>query len=268
MADVREHTSLQSEVGQENYGRQARFQRRDFLYRDMANKLANSHSSLHTSHLQSHFAPEYRPPNMTAQESAAAAEQRSRTNIPWKEFEATLLRSLEITSFDLAALEHHLVAAKWVPNSTDEDSIKSAAFRFRQSYESDEYDYETIFSDNDRLSRLFKAWTDEEMEECEMEYEYSERGPKGPFQRTIERETAKYNAIRDLIMHLATRKSRPNDVPNLTDEQFLELLKKNDRARAIFTNNVKKSTDKETKALNQKIAEKDAEIAGMLETLG
>jgi hypothetical protein len=36
---------------------------------------------------------------------------------------------------------------------------------------------------------------------------------------------------------------------------------------AIFVNNVNKSTAKETEALNQKIAEKDAEIAGMLRSL-
>ena len=56
-------------------------------------------------------------------------------------------------------------------------------------------------------------------------------------------------------------------LPNIADEQATELLRTNARLRAIFTNNVKKTTAKETEALQQKIAEKDAEIDGMLRSL-
>lgn len=67
----------------------------------------------------------------------------------------------------------------------------------------------------------------------------------------------------------ATPSEQPqaNGLPDITDDQAMELLKTNARLRAIFTNNVKKSTGKETEALNQKIAEKDAEIARLTSEL-
>jgi len=210
---------------------------------------------------------------MTAQAPVAAAEQRKETTIPWNDFEATLLESLDISSYDLAVLEHHLVAAKWVPSSSDEDAIKDAVFRFRQSYESDDYDYSKIFPGHERLASLFETFIDEDVAECQMEYSYRDLGPVGQFKLIVKRETAKYNAVRALIAHLAARKSFneptvPTDaLSGISDEQAMELLKTNDRLRAMFTNSVKKSTAKETQALQQKIAEKDAEIAGMLRSL-
>jgi len=65
----------------------------------------------------------------------------------------------------------------------------------------------------------------------------------------------------------STEQSQSNGLPDITDEQAMELLKTNARLRAIFTNNVKKSTTKETEALNQKIAEKDAEISRLTSEL-
>jgi nucleoprotein TPR len=65
----------------------------------------------------------------------------------------------------------------------------------------------------------------------------------------------------------STEQSSSSGLPDLTDEQAMELLKTNTRLRAIFTNNVKKSTTKETEALNQKIAEKDAEISRLTSEL-
>lgn len=56
-------------------------------------------------------------------------------------------------------------------------------------------------------------------------------------------------------------------MPDITDEQATGLLRTNARLRAIFTNNVKKATAKETEALHQRIAEKDAEIDGILRSL-
>lgn len=58
-----------------------------------------------------------------------------------------------------------------------------------------------------------------------------------------------------------------SELPDITDEQAMELLKTNARLRAIFTNNVKKSTTKETEPLNQKIAEKDVEISRLTSEL-
>jgi len=65
----------------------------------------------------------------------------------------------------------------------------------------------------------------------------------------------------------STGQSQTSGLPDITDEQAMELLKTNARLRAIFTNNVKKSTTKETEPLNQKIAEKDAEISRLTSEL-
>ena len=65
----------------------------------------------------------------------------------------------------------------------------------------------------------------------------------------------------------STEASQSGGLPDITDDQAMELLKTNARLRAIFTNNVKKSTGKETEALTQKIAEKDAEISRLTSEL-
>ena len=95
----------------------------------------------------------------------------------------------------------------------------------------------------------------------------------------IQRETAKYDAVRALIVHLVARKSctepiahtgTTSNLPDITDEQAMELLKTNARLRAIFQNNVAKTNARELKEnerLIQIIADKDAEIAGMLRSL-
>lgn len=174
---------------------------------------------------------------MTAQAPVNTSEQRKETSIPWQDFEATLLESLEISSWDLAVLEHHLVAAKWVPSSNDEDAIKEAVFEFRQSYESAAVDYASIFSRNKRLTRLFHTWNDREVEESELEDAYVDMYPEEKFQFIVKRETAKYNAVRSFIAHLAVRKRPTGPTSNLihlTNEQATELLKTNPSLRAIY----------------------------------
>lgn len=65
----------------------------------------------------------------------------------------------------------------------------------------------------------------------------------------------------------ATEQPQQGGLPDVTDEQAMELLKTNARLRAIFTNNLKKAVAKDTEPLNQKIAEKDAEIARLTSEL-
>lgn len=215
------------------------------------------------------------PPNMATAPPAYDGRQNEQKSETGKDFDATISATLEISSYDLAALKRHLIAQKWVPASTDEDSIEDAVFRFRRTYRSNrayqpEYDYENIFRDNKQLIRLFEVWASDEIEDREADRLYD---PSDMNEREVQRETAKYDAVRALIAHLAARKSydklpgitRPS--LDVTDEQVMELLKTNARLRAMFTNNVKKATAKETEALNQKIAEKDAEIDGMLRSL-
>ena len=215
------------------------------------------------------------PPNMaTAPPAYDGPHSQQKTNTA-KDFDATISATLEISSYDLAVLKRHLIAQKWVPSSTDEDTIEDAVFRFRRTYRSNrayqpDYDYENIFRDNKRLIRLFEVWASEEIEDREADRLYD---PSDMNEREVQRETAKYDAVRALIAHLAARKSCAGPAGtnskslDITDDQAMELLRTNARLRAIFVNNVNKSTAKETEALNQKIAEKDAEIAGMLRSL-
>jgi hypothetical protein len=202
-------------------------------------------------------------------------EHRQQKSETGKDFDATISATLEISSYDLAVLKRHLIAQKWVPASTDENSIEDAVFRFRRTYRYDltcqtDYDYRNIFRGNKRLARLFEVWASDDIEESEDDRLHD---PREVELREVQRETAKYDAVRALIAHLAARKNcvKPtgtqNAMPDITDEQAMELLKTNARLRAIFTNNVKKATAKETEVLNQRIAEKDAEIDGMLRSL-
>jgi hypothetical protein len=196
-----------------------------------------------------------------------------------KDFDAAIAATLEISSYDLAVLKRHLIAQNWVPASTDEHEIDDAVFRFRKTYRPGRAhqvvrsDYHNIFKDNPRLSGLFNVWANGEIEDHQAEYEHD---PMSLNATEIHRESAKYDAVRALLAHLAASKTYAEPtgsvagLPDLTDVQAMELLKTNARLRAVFTNNVKKSTDKELKEidrLKQKISEKDAEIAGMLRSL-
>jgi len=212
------------------------------------------------------------PPNMATAPPAYDGAQRQQKSETAKDFDAAIAATLEISSYDLAVLKRHLIAQKWVPASVDDNAIEDAVFRFRRTYRHDrtyqtDYDYIVIFRGNKRLARLFEVWASDEIEDSEAERSFD---PNEVNEREVQRETAKYDAVRDLIAHLAARKScagTRSDLPNVTDEQATELLRTNARLRAIFTNNVKKTTAKETEVLHQKIAEKDAEIDGMLRSL-
>ena len=215
------------------------------------------------------------PPNIATAPPAYDGGQTQQKSEPAKDFDATTSATLEISSYDLAVLKRHLIAQKWVPASTDQDAIEDAVFIFRRTFRYDythqtDYDYTKIFRGNKRLMRLFEVWASEEIEDSEAERSFD---PNEVNEREVERETAKYNAVRALIAHLAARKScaKPAGITrvslDITDEQATELLRTNVRLRAIFANNVRKTTAKETEALTQKIAERDAEIAGMLRSL-
>ena len=64
-----------------------------------------------------------------------------------------------------------------------------------------------------------------------------------------------------------SEQAQGSGLPDINDDQAFELLRTNARLRAIFTNNVKKATGKETEALTSKIAEKDAEITRLTSEL-
>ena len=166
------------------------------------------------------------PPNMATAPPAYDGEQRQQKSETTKDFDATIAATLEISSYDLAVLKRHLIAQKWIPASTDEDAIEDAVFRFRRTYRPDrafqtDYDYKNIFKGNKRLMRLFEVWASDEIEDSEAERSFD---PNEVNEREVHRETAKYDAVRDLIAHLAARKNcagTKGDLPNITDEQAL-----------------------------------------------
>ena len=48
--------------------------------------------------------------------------------------ETRIRRALEINSFDLTTLEHHLMERGYIPDSSDEQAARDAALRFRKDY--------------------------------------------------------------------------------------------------------------------------------------
>jgi hypothetical protein len=129
-------------------------------------------------------------------------------NSEW-EFEAIITTALEISPFDLEVLKRHLLFAKWIPSSTDEAAISDAVFRLRKLYKRGDDSYKHSFPENRRLLRLFDVWATEDIEECELEY--ADRGPKDEYNLAVRRESTKYNAVRDLFMHLAVSEASKRD---------------------------------------------------------
>ena len=195
------------------------------------------------------------PPNMATAPPAYDSEHKQQNSETAKSFDATISATLEISSYDLAVLKRHLIAQKWVPA---EDAVEDAVFRFRRTYRPNRaygpgYDYDNIFRDNKRLTRLFEVWASEEIEESEADRSFD---PNEVNEHEIERETAKHDAVRVLIAHLAARKScvKPTGTTSasldIADGQAMELLKTNARLRAIFANNMKKALDPRWKVLD------------------
>ena len=132
----------------------------------------------------------------TSQPATSASQQH----------EASLLRALEISPYELTYLERHLSKYGWIQKTTDEAAIKDAVFKFRESFfATDCYK----FNDRvDRLNNLFDAFPgDDEEAFSPTDDMYCEEA----FERRLNRETAKYNAVRSLIADLAMRESRKRE---------------------------------------------------------
>lgn len=128
------------------------------------------------------------PPNIS-QPAKSASQQH----------EADLLRALEINPFELAFLEKHLLSHGWVPNTTDEAAIKEAFYNFCVSFLTPNR-YEFCHA-VERLNTLFDAYpADEELFTVD-------EAAQDIFDRRLNRETAKYNAVRSLIIDLVIRES-------------------------------------------------------------
>jgi hypothetical protein len=133
-----------------------------------------------------------------------------------QQHEANILRALEISPYELAFLEKHLLNNDWIPNTTDEAAINDAVFDFCESYHTNtRYQFPERVN---RLNILFRAFTDEEeMYDPDDYADYQEWG-----NRRLGRETAKYHAVRALIADLTYRK---NGVRNLGAQVILEYVR-------------------------------------------
>lgn len=145
---------------------------------------------------------------MTTETPANNGEQHEMKADTGQDFEATILEALEISSFDLEVLRRYLVSSRWVPASTDEEAAADAVFKFRKSYKPFSCSHHQAFPLNKRLARLFEVWGTEEIEDWEEKVGMSERSPREHYELEVQRETAKYNAMRTLFVHLADRESR------------------------------------------------------------
>jgi hypothetical protein len=127
-----------------------------------------------------------------------------------REFEATIITALEISPYDLKALKHYLLLAKWIPVSTDEAAITDAVLKLRQFYEYN-HNHVWAFSDNVRLQRLFEARGTGWIEDWESDFGLTGRAPKATYDLEVRRKTIKYNAVRDLFMHMAVSEASERD---------------------------------------------------------
>lgn len=146
--------------------------------------------------------------NVPADDAKQQNQQQTVSHTKGQDFEKFLLNVLEISPYDLAVLKRYLIATQVVPDTTDEDAIEDAVYRFRTSYDGPD---RPKFGHNLRLNRLFEVWNDKDVEGWEELDE--DRYPPDTFSLVLDRETAKYNAVRSLIAHLAAHNKLKNREP-------------------------------------------------------
>jgi hypothetical protein len=133
------------------------------------------------------------------------SDEQKPVNTP-RELEATITTALEITPYDCEALKRYLLSTQWIPYRTDEAAVADAVFRFRQFYDRRDRSHLYSFPNNPRLLRLIDVWGTEQIEDWESDY--ANRTPGDDYDLAIRRETTKYNAVRDLFMHMAVSEAR------------------------------------------------------------
>jgi hypothetical protein len=119
-----------------------------------------------------------------------------------QQHKSSLLQALEISPYELAILEKHLLSHGWVPISTSEEAIDEAVLKFRESfYQPDRYKFPCNVW---RLDTLFEAY--HEVDEAYKMDQFD--GLRDMFVSDLERETTKYNAVRAIIADIAVREER------------------------------------------------------------
>jgi hypothetical protein len=114
--------------------------------------------------------------------------------------EAHIRNTLEINSFDLATLENYLISNAYIPASSDEDATKKAMYCLYERY----LDEAPRFSRNPRLEGLFNPYPydDAPVDDALGNTRSAREAQKH------ELESAKYNAVKDLIRIVATRNTQ------------------------------------------------------------
>jgi hypothetical protein len=110
---------------------------------------------------------------------------------------------LEISAFDLATLEYHLIYHAYVPNSTGEQQIRDATYRFYKASHSDT----SQFHISSGRSNIFDPYPYGEPPQHEPKESSGTHAAAAMADRN-ERESVKYDAVTDLIRMLAERKIR------------------------------------------------------------
>jgi hypothetical protein len=135
-------------------------------------------------------------------------ESQQQTVGPAREQRTRLLKTLEISPYELVILEKHLLAHDWIPKDTSEEAIDEAVFKFRESFGNHDRGYRTtsIFPKKAyRLEELFEASYFEDLEEWQ---DRDVDDWKGIYDLKLQRETAKYDAVRAIIVDIAAREER------------------------------------------------------------
>jgi hypothetical protein len=112
--------------------------------------------------------------------------------------EARIRTTLEINSFDLATLENYLISDAYIPASIDEEAIRKAIYRLYERY----LDEAPHFARNPCLTDLFNPdpYGETILENGSCNTKSAREAHKH------ERESVKYDAVKDLIRIIATRK--------------------------------------------------------------
>lgn len=106
--------------------------------------------------------------------------------------ETRIRRILEINSFDLYTLEHHLMEKGYILDSGDEQAARDAVFRFRKHYNVNTFPLGPVLSNLFTASdKSFDLETDADIRESE---------------------SAKYDAVRDFVLMLTVRKAQTSAV--------------------------------------------------------
>lgn len=101
--------------------------------------------------------------------------------------ETRIRRILEINSFELNVLEHHLTENGYIPDSSDDQAARHAVFKFHNDFKSSRHTLVDLRSLFEASGDAFDLISDAIIKEAE---------------------SVKYDAVKDFILMLAARKAQ------------------------------------------------------------